>query len=78
MQLNVNKTNYMIFSRSHTEFATRLSLNHQTLDRIEEVKLVGVWLTTFLDWDKNTREMCKRAYARMTLLTKLKYVRTSV
>ena len=52
MQLNVNKTNYMIFSRSHTEFATRLSLNHQTLDRIEEVKLVGVWLTTFLDWDK--------------------------
>ena len=46
------------------------------MERIEEVKLVGVWLTTFLDWDKNTQELCKRAYARMTMLTKLKYVGT--
>ena len=68
----------MIFSRSNTEFATRLTLNSQTLDRIEEVKLVGVWVTTFLDWDKNTRELCKKAYARMTILTKLKYVGTPV
>ena len=42
------------------------------------MKLVGVWLTTCLDWDKNTREMCKKAYARMTMLTKLKYVGTPV
>ena len=77
MQLNPSKSNYMVFSRSNTEFATRLSLDNHTLDRVEEVKLVGVWLTTFLDWEKNTREMTKRAYARMTLLTKLKYVGTS-
>ena len=44
------------------------------MDRIEEIKLVGVWLTTWLDWDKNTREICRKAYARMTMLTKLKYV----
>ena len=74
MKMNETKSNYMIFSRSNTEIATRLTLNNQTLDRIEEVKLVGVWVTTFLDWDKNTREMCKRAFARITLLTKLKYV----
>ena len=74
MKMNETKSNYMIFSRSNTEFATRLTLNNQTLDRIEEVKLVGVWVTTFLDWDKNTREVCKRAFARITLLTKLKYV----
>ena len=64
----------MVFSRSDTEFATRLSLNGRTIDRIEETKLVGVWLTTWLDWDKNCREICKSAYARMTMLTKLKYV----
>ena len=67
------KSNYMLFSRSETEVATRLSLNGNTLDRIEEVKLVGVWITTWLDWDKNTREICKKAYARLTMLTKLKY-----
>ena len=38
MKLNKDKTSYMVFSRSETEFATRLTLNGQTLDRIEEVK----------------------------------------
>jgi hypothetical protein len=74
MKLNEEKSNYMVFSRSETEFATRLSLNGKTIDRIEEIKLVGVWLTTWLDWDRNTREICKKAYARMTMITKLKYV----
>ena len=77
MKLNESKSNYMIFSRSNTEFATRLSLNQQTLERVEAVKLVGVWLTTFLDWEKNTKELCKKAYARLTLITKLKYVGTT-
>ena len=51
-----------------------LTLNHKTIDRIEEIKLVGVWLTTWLDWDKNRREICKKTYARLTMLTNLKYV----
>ena len=64
----------MIFTRSMTEIATRLKINNEMIERIEEVKLLGLWITTWLDWDKNTREMCRRAYARMTMLTKLKYV----
>jgi hypothetical protein len=74
MKLNEEKSNYMVFSRSNTEFATRITMNGNTLDRVEEVKLVGVWITTYLDWEKNTRELCKKAYARLTMLTKLKYV----
>ena len=77
MKLNTDKSNYMVFSRSHTEFATRLSMENNTLDRVEEVKLVGIWITTYLDWEKNTHEMCKKAFARITMLTKLKYVGTS-
>ena len=34
----------MIFSSSDTEFATRLSIYGQALDRIEAVKLVGFGL----------------------------------
>ena len=74
MQLNREKSNYMVFSRSETEFATRLTIDSNTIDRFEEVKIVGVWHTTWLDWDKNTREMCRKAYARITMITKLKYV----
>ena len=62
MQLNPSKSNYMVFSRSNTEFATRLSLDSHTLDRIEEVKLVGVWLTSYLDWEHKRDEkegICK-------------------
>jgi hypothetical protein len=77
MKLNEEKTNYMIFSRSETEFATRLSLNGQTIERVEAVKLVGVWVTTWLDWEKNTAELCRKAYARLTMLTKLKYAGVS-
>ena len=61
MKLNEQKCNYMVFSRSETEVATRLSLNGNTLDRIEEIKLVGVGITTWLIWEKNTREICKKA-----------------
>ena len=39
--------------------------------------MVGVWITSYLDWEKHTNEMCRKAYARMTMLTKLKYVGTS-
>ena len=49
MKLNTDKTNYMVFSRSEKEFATRLTLDGNTIDRVEETKLVGVWLTTWLD-----------------------------
>ena len=31
-----------------------------TLNRIDEVKLLGVWVTTYLDWDKNTGSCVRR------------------
>ena len=68
----------MVFSRSEKEFATRLTINGRTIDRVEETKLVGMWVTTWLDWEKNTREICKKAYARMTMITKLKYAGVTV
>jgi uncharacterized protein YhbP (UPF0306 family) len=46
MKMNEDKTKYIVFSRSETEIATRLTLNYKTIDRIEEIRLVGVWLTT--------------------------------
>ena len=56
-----------------SELATRLCLNGQTLDRVKAVKLVGVWVDTWLVWDRNTSESSKKAYARVSMLTKLKY-----
>ena len=74
MQINVSKTKYMLFTRSRSNFATRLKVNTTNIDQIKETKVVGVWLTDDLTWDKNTKEIIRKAFSRMSMLTKLKYV----
>ena len=74
MQINVSKSNYMLFTRTQTDFATRLKVNNLNIDKLSEAKICGVWLTEDLKWDKNVKEITRKAFARMSMLTKLKYV----
>ena len=74
MKLNVAKTKYMVLSRSHEEFSTRLTINQKPIERTHEMIHLGVWVTSDLTWEKNTTEICKRAYSRIKMLTKLKFV----
>jgi hypothetical protein len=78
MKLNEKKCNYVVFSRSNTEFATRLQIEDVVIDRIEEHKLLGLWLSTYLDYERNIQEICRKAFSRINMLTKLKYVGTKV
>ena len=78
MQLNEKKCNYMQFSRSSSHFSTRLSINNVQLEKVSEFQVLGVWISDNLTWEKNCKELCKRAYSRLTMLTKLRYVGTSV
>ena len=74
MELNEQKCNYLIFSRTQDKFITRLKVNNQLIDQIPVTQLLGVWISEDLSWSKNTKELCRKAYSRMTMLTKLKYV----
>ena len=74
MRLNTAKSNYMIFSRSRQDFATRLHLDGTKLDQVDVTKLLGMWISEDLTWAKNTKEICIKAYSRLSMLTKLKYV----
>ena len=74
MLLNEEKSNYIIFTRSKQSFKTQLSMNNKPLEQLSVTKLLGVWLQEDLGWDKNTKEICKKAYSRVSMLTKLKYV----
>ena len=78
MKMNEKKSNYMIFSRSQEKFSTRLALNGVCLKKVNATKLLGVWLTDDLSWSKNCTEICIKAYARLTMITKLKYVGTKI
>ena len=76
MKINEKKSNYMVFSRSQEKFATRLHMNGVLLEKVPATKLLGVWVTEDLSWSRNCSEICKKAYSRLTMLTKLKYVGT--
>ena len=76
MKINEKKSNYMVFSRSQEKFATRLNMNGVLLEKVPATKLLGVWVTEDLSWSRNCSEICKKAYYRLTMLTKLKYVGT--
>ena len=53
MKLNEAKCNYMVFSRSRTQFATRLIINNQTLDKLSVTKMLGIWISEDLSWSRN-------------------------
>ena len=77
MKLNEQKCNFMIFSRAQENFTTRLAVNNYILDKIPVTQLLGVWISEDLSWAKNTKELCRKAYSRMSMLTKLRYVGVS-
>ena len=68
--------NYIFFTRtSNKDFQTRLTMDGQKIDRQHFVKVLGVWLSEDIsDWSKNTSEICRKAYGRIGMLSKLKYV----
>ena len=74
MKLNEAKCNYLVFSRSKEDFATRLTVNNVNLERISVTKLLGVWISEDMSWARNCQEICKKAFSRLSMLTKLKYV----
>ena len=62
----------MIFTRCKSDFATRLKVNGMKIDQIKEAKITGFWISQDLTLDKNTSEMVKKAFARISMLTKQK------
>ena len=75
MLLNPAKSSYTIFSRSREKFVTRLTVNGTKLDQKEAVKILGCWIEEDAGkWGTNTKALCKSAYSRISMLSKLKYV----
>ena len=77
MRLNEAKCNYMIFTRTKEDFATRLTINNVNLERKSVNKILGVWISEDMTWSRNCQEICVRAYSRLSMITKLKYVGVS-
>ena len=59
-------------------FATRLCVNDVNLEKISVSKLLGVWISEDMSWSKNCQEICRKAFSRLSLITKLRYVGVSI
>ena len=74
MKLNVAKSNYMIFTRTEEVFATRLNIGNSKLDQVPVSQILGLWISEDLTWTKNCKEICRKGFSRLSMITKLKYV----
>ena len=73
MVINQQKSNYMVISRSNQDIATRLNINGELLDRKHSIVHLGMHITDRLCGEKHISEICRKAYPRVKLLSKLKY-----
>ena len=48
------------------------------MDKVSVSKILGVWIEDSLGWGKNTTAICVKAYSRVSMLTKLKYIGVKV
>ena len=79
MRLNPTICSYMTFSRSKEYFVTHLTVNNNKIDQKHITKLFGCWVDEdAVKWNTNTKEICKSAYSRISMLSQLKYVRVGI
>ena len=75
MLLDPLKCNYLIFSRSQEKLLTRLNVDGE----LEAVKILGCWIDEDAGkWSTNTGQLCRGAYARLSMLSKWKYTRVLI
>ena len=72
MLINPDKTKYMIinFTKNY-QFSTRLNLEGELIQQINQTKLLGIVVDDSLSWQSNTNYIVKQAYKRMTILQNL-------
>ena len=72
MRINEKKTKCMIFNftKNH-KFFTRLSLNGQNIETINNTKLLGTIISDDFKWDLNTEAIIKQANASLEIIRRL-------
>ena len=59
------------------DFTPALNMNNQTLEVVDEMKLLGVKITTDLKWNSNTKYITSKAYSRLWMIRRLKLLGAS-
>ena len=72
MALNKKKCKSMFFNFSRNyQFSSRLKIDNEIIETVQEIKLLGTTITNDLKWAKNTEKIVKKANKRMELLRRI-------
>ena len=73
MQINAEKSSVMKFTTSRTKaFPSEIKLGDKFIEVKSKMKILGVIITSDLRWEENTNFICKKAYASMWALRRMK------
>ena len=73
MKLNQKKTKLMLFNNCKVmDFAPEFQINGKQLDVIAETKLLGITITSDLNWSSHVTNTIKACYKRLWIIKRLK------
>ena len=73
MKLNLRKTKFMLFNQCKSiDFMPALNIDGADIELVEEMRLLGVVLTSDLKFSRNTKYIVERGYKRVWMLRRLK------
>ena len=60
MRINIDKTKIMLFNTAKkNDFTPTLKINDKLIEVVDEIKLLGVKITSDLKWNENTKYITK-------------------
>ena len=75
MRINEDKTKVMLFNSSKKwDFTPTVSLGNSdtNLEVVDQIKLLGIIITSDMKWNENTSQLCQKGYSRLWMLRNLK------
>ena len=73
MKLNSKKTKLMLFNTArNSDFMPEVRLENETLEVVENMKLLGITISSDLKWHAHISEVCKRGMSKLWMLRRLK------
>ena len=72
MKLNYSKCKFMLFNPTNSyDFIPQMEIEGNSLETMEDMKLLGLTLSNDLKWRSNTDTMVKKAYNRLWMIRRL-------
>ena len=78
MKIYKKKTKTMLFNTARSKDLTqKLKIENETIELVEDMKLLGVQINSDLKWNANTNYITKKAYSRLWIIRRLKLIDAS-